>query len=186
MSEKGYRNVTREIEANLDTILAEEERNKPIVFEHEFINRVIPLLQRPFDESCYREYLTYVKDPTLALRVVSNEPEPKVLFEVPPLQPSTITTTTVSGSTASVSNLIDYVAVQRTRTTEDFEPIISEFLNKISISPNTQRDTYVEIGLILARYGKSFLTNDSDVSEGLVKIEPDHPTDDIFTDEYED
>ena len=187
MTELQYRNVTREIEGDLETILANDERQKPIILESDFKTDILPLLQRPFSTTAYIKYLEYIKEPTMPLRVASNEPNPTILFEVPPLHVGTNTSWSLDGTTTSVSHLMDYVSAQRGRTLQDLEPIITEFLTEISITKDISKKVFLEIGLILARYDLTFLTEDDEPMYSLGdSVNKEESSDTLFMDEYED
>lgn len=151
------RHVTREIDDCLSTILGNDERQKPIILESDFIKKVLPLLMHPFTENNLIEYKKYVVELTNPLRVASNEKESKILFEVPPMYLRPSTTITADSQTASIGNVLEHISIQRERTLEDFEPLILEYLTHVSLKTTPHKDILLPLANILARYGRTFV-----------------------------
>lgn len=179
------------IDAACDAILENDELIKQYVFEDVFVNDVIDLLVRPWDESNLIKYKDYVKELTNELRILSNEPKPRVLHVVPALYPRPVTTIPEAGK-ATVGNLTEYLQKERIRSPFPQDEILTEFLTTISIREPVEESVMKPLARILAYYGRAFEDDEGNplyelepVSETLESIK-DNDGESSFTDEYED
>lgn len=148
----------QEVERACNAILANDEYQMPIVGEDVFINQIIPLLQRPWDERNLALYKRYVRELTLPLRVAGvRDGETTVLFTVPPLH-ARVDTSSASIHDITVGHLIEHVDLLRNRGThEPVEEYVKEYLHQISQLKPAKDKLLVPIGAILAVYGKTFI-----------------------------
>ncbi|BEG72700.1 hypothetical protein [Pseudomonas phage PA1C] len=150
------RHVTRGIDDCLNTIIANDEMQLPIILEDRFVKEVLPLLVRPWDTDNLTRYRKYVLELTNPLRVASNEAEPKILFTVPALYPRPATSWAADATTASISHVVDYIAIERERSLQDLEPYITEFLSSVSITTTVDKSVLIPLANILAMYNRTF------------------------------
>lgn len=179
------------INAACDAILTNDELIKHYVFEDVFVDRVIDLLVRPWDESNLVKYKDYVKELTNELRVLSNEPKPRVLHVVPALYPRPTTTIPEAGK-ATVGNLTEHLQKERVRSPFPQDEILTDFLTTISIREPVEESVMKPLARILAYYGRVF---EDDDGNPLYELEPVKETnqgtnvlveESSFTDDYED
>lgn len=147
-----------EIDRACNDILANDVRQTPIVAEDVFVNQIIPLLQRPWDERNLTLYKRYVVELTMPLRVAGvRNGETIVLFTVPPLHAQV--DTSMSGiHDITVGHLVEHASLLRHRgTTEPIDKYVTEYLHKISQLVPIEDKLLVPLGGILALYGKTFV-----------------------------
>lgn len=147
-----------EIDRACNDILANDVKQTPIVGEDVFVNQIIPLLQRPWDERNIAIYKRYVHELTMPLRVAGNiNGETAVLFTVPPLHARV--DTSMSGiHDITVGHLVEHASLLRHRgTTEPVDKYVAEYLHKISQLVPIEDKLLVPLAGILAYYGKTFV-----------------------------
>ncbi|ABY62952.1 hypothetical protein ST201phi2-1p120 [Pseudomonas phage 201phi2-1] len=159
----------QELDRAINDILANDERQTPVVGEDVFINHIIPILQQPWKEENLRKYGRYVVEPTQALRVAGvRDGKTVVLFTIPPLMGRVDTTSpVVSGIT--VNQLVEYASIMRARHTgENVDGNVTEYLHQITNQIPPEQKVLVPIGAILGVYGKTFL---DDMGHPLYSLE---------------
>lgn len=144
------------IEEICDTLLTQEELNKPYVFEDVFIRDIIPLLVRPWDPDNLVKYNNYVKELTNELRIFSREEKPKLLDTVPALYPRPTTTMPDSTTAATAGNLAQHLQQERLRSPFPQDHIMTDFLLNISITAPVEETVLKPLARILAKYGRAF------------------------------
>lgn len=145
-----------DISSAADTIIANDEMHVPIILEDRFIKDVIPILVRPWDKKHLEAYKRFVVELTNPLRVATNEREPKVAFVVPALYPRPSTTWSANGQTASIAHVVDYIALERSRSIHNLDPYITEYLSSVSIKSTVDQSVLLPLAHILAMYGRTF------------------------------
>jgi hypothetical protein len=148
----------QEIDRICNDILSNDELQTPIIGEDVFINQVIPLLQRPWDQRNQDLYKRYVKELTMPLRVAGvRDGKTVVLYTVPPLH-ARVDTSMGSIHDITVGHFINQAELIKSRgTTEPVDQYVSEFLQMISLTVPPEHSTLVPIGAILALYDKTFV-----------------------------
>lgn len=139
-------------------IMANDERQTPVVSEDVFEHQIVPLLQRPWDEKNLAIYKRYVVELTMPLRVAGvRDGQTVTLFTVPPLHARV--DTSMSGiHHITVNHLIEHASMLRVRgTNEPVEKYVAEYLHQISQLVPIEEKLLVPLGAILALYGKTFL-----------------------------
>ena len=139
-------------------IMANDERQTPVVSEDVFEHQIVPLLQRPWDEKNLTIYKRYVVELTMPLRVAGiRDGKTVTLFTVPPLHARV--DTSMSGiHDITVNHLIEHASMLRVRGThEPVEKYVTEYLHQISQLVPIEEKLLVPLGAILALYGKTFL-----------------------------
>lgn len=139
-------------------IMANDERQTPVVSEDVFEHQIVPLLQRPWDEKNLAIYKRYVVELTMPLRVAGvRDGQTVTLFTVPPLHARV--DTSMSGiHDITVNHLIEHASMLRVRgTNEPVEKYVAEYLHQISQLVPIEEKLLVPLGAILALYGKTFL-----------------------------
>lgn len=176
-----------------NAILHEVEINKPYVFEPEFIEKVIPLLVRPWDEANLKAYRQYVHELTNELRILSYEPNPVLIDVVPALYPRP-STTVADESSATVGNLVTHLQQERVKSPFPQDKLLTDFLAKISIRQSVEETVLRPLAILLAKYGRVFedddgnplYTLDGSILDGSETNEDLRQSESSFTDEYED
>lgn len=148
----------QELERAMGDILANDERQTPIVGEDVFISQIIPLLQRPWDEDNLRKYKRYVAELTQPLRVAGvRDGKTVVLFTVPALH-APVDTTSPIATGITVNQLVEHASIMRSRHTgENVDHYVAEYLHEISNQLPPEQKLLVPLGAILGVYGKTFL-----------------------------
>lgn len=148
----------REIDRICNDIIANDERQMPVVAEDEFVERIIPLLQRPWDPNNQAIYKRYVHELTMPLRVAGvRDNQTVVLYVVPPLM-ARVDTSMGSIHDITVGHFINQADLMRVRgTTEPVDQYVNEFLQMVSFSVPIEKKTLVPIAAILSLYGKTFV-----------------------------
>lgn len=170
----------------LNTILEATNSAIPKMRESEFKLRVLPLIQRPFHRAHLNAYVKVVGELTNPLHVMSDDNPDELLFEVPALIQSTGTTLPSDGAPASdVTMRAIYNEGERG---VDINPIIADFLKRITNIKDIRTAVLDPLRAILNRYDMEIDVSDE---TDLVKDEPmakqKDPTAEssTFTDEYE-
>lgn len=185
----------------LDSIIVEAEKQVPYVFENYFIENIIPLLVRPWDEDNLNKYRNYVREFSNELRVISYEETPRVLFHVPALYPRPFTSVVSDDNNATVTNLIEYLHNERGRSPFPQDHILTDFITKISIRESVEESTLIPLIKILAHYDRALEDDNGNPLYDLKEIQG-KPTEeksltttasdseetitDSYTDEYDD
>lgn len=143
-----------------DTLLAQEELNKPYVFEDVFIRDIIPLLVRPWDPDNLVKYNHYVKELTNELRILSREEKPQLLDTVPALYPRPTSTMPDSTTAATAGNLAQHLQQERLRSPFPQDHIMTDFLLRISATTPVEESVLKPLARILAKYGRAFEDDD--------------------------
>lgn len=154
----GMRVSEMEVNRACADILANDERQIPVVAEDVFERQIIPLLQRPWDERNLQLYKRYVVELTMPLRVAGvRNGETIILFTVPPLHARV--DTSMSGiHDITVNHLIEHASLLRLRgTNEPVEEYVAEYLHQISQLVPIEEKLLIPLGAILALYGKTFV-----------------------------
>lgn len=138
-----------------ETIIANDIKYTPWIFEDQFIDEVIPLLVRPWDVGNLTRYRDYVVELTNPLRVISRTREPVVLYTVPAMYPRPTTSSTGEPGDASVANLSDHIAQQSIRSPFSMDHLMTDFLNKISITDSVENTVLKPLAIILAKHGRA-------------------------------
>lgn len=148
----------QELDRAMNDILANDERQTPIVGEDVFINQIIPILQQPWKEENLRRYRRFVVEPTQSLRVAGvRDGQTVVLFTIPPLMGRVDTTSPVVNG-ITVNQLVEYASIMRARHTgENVDGNVTEYLHQITNQIPPEQKVLVPIGAILGVYGKTFL-----------------------------
>lgn len=159
----------QELERAMADILANDERQTPIVTEDVFINQLIPILQQPWKEENQRKWRRYVAEPMQSLRVAGGrDGQTVVLFTIPPLFGRVDTTSPVATG-ITVNQLVEYASIMRSRHTgENVDGNVTEYLNEITHQIPPEQKVLVPIGAILGLYGKTFL---DDMGHPLYSLE---------------
>lgn len=144
------------IEEICNTLLAQEELNKPYVFEDVFIRDIIPLLVRPWDPDNLVKYNQYVKELTNELRILSREEKPQLLDTVPALYPRPTSTMPDSPTAATAGNLAQHLQQERLRSPFPQDHIMTDFLLRISATTPVEESVLKPLARILAKYGRAF------------------------------
>ncbi len=139
-----------------NTLLAQEELNKPYVFEDVFIRDIIPLLVRPWDSDNLVKYNHYVKELTNELRILSREEKPQLLDTVPALYPRPTSTMPDSPTAATAGNLAQHLQQERLRSPFPQDHIMTDFLLRISATTPVEESVLKPLARILAKYGRAF------------------------------
>lgn len=178
----------------LNTILKNDELTKHFIFEDEFITNVIPLLVRPWDESNLIKYKKYVLELTNELRIISREPEPKVIAVVPALYPR-VTTSSPDVGKAGVGDLAVHLQREKLRSPFPQDEIMTDFLTTITMTEPVEETVLKPLARILARYGRALEDDDGTPLYSLPGkqssvetqgVANDTPYESSYTDEYED
>lgn len=140
----------------LDVIIQEERRAMPVISEYQFQMEVLDILENPFGQDALTRYSTYVGELTKPLNVVDNHDREKVLFTVPALVQSPLTTMAYGhGITAeqfmnSLSRDIDlggHHLIEKIRN----------FMMAMTRRPNYLEAVIYPIQQILARYDRKMV-----------------------------
>lgn len=148
----------QELERAMADILANDERQTPIVAEDVFINQIIPILQQIWKPENHKRYLRYVAEPMQSLRVAGvRDGKTVVLFKVPPLMGGVDTTSPVVNG-ITINQLVEYASIMRSRHTgENVDQNVTEYLTQITSQVTPEQKVLVPIAAILGVYGKTFL-----------------------------
>ncbi len=141
---------------SLSVILEEERRQLPVISEYQFQREVVDILANPFGEDALRQYAIYVGELTKPLNVVSNEDRNQILFTVPALVQSPVTTIAYgSGMTAEafMRTLNRDVDLGGRRINQK----IRDFMMQMTQRPNYLETVIYPIRDILARYGRQMV-----------------------------
>lgn len=184
------------IEEICDTLLTQEELNKPYVFEDVFIRDIIPLLVRPWDPDNLVKYNNYVKELTNELRILSREEKPQLLDTVPALYPRPTSTMPDSPTAATAGNLAQHLQQERLRNPFPQDHIMTDFLLRISATAPVEETVLKPLARILAKYGRAF---EDDNGVPLYSLTTDNLSDKVnptqelpeleqssYSDEYDD
>lgn len=177
-----------------NAIMENDELMKHYVFEDVFINEIIPLLVRPWDEQNLIKYKDYVKELTNELRIISNEKTPVVLHVIPALYPRP-STTSAETNNATVGNLTAHLHQERIRSPFPQDDILTDFLLSISVKQSVEDSVMKPLARILAVYGRAFedddgkplyeLKNLPQAGQNKINV-AEEEGESSFTDDYED
>ena len=176
---------------SLSVILEEERRAMPVISEYQFQREVLDILEDPFGQDALRHYSVYVGELTKPLNVVANDNREQVLFTIPAIVQSPITTIARnSGMTAEVffRSLNRDIELGGTRVNEK----IRQFMYNMTRRPNYVENVIYPIQAILARYGRKMvdlpgLDTTAVVNHASsVTVAPEQQTSSFIDDEYED
>lgn len=176
--------ATLDVDRACADILANDRLQTPIVGEDVFINTIIPLLQRPWNERNLANYKKYVGELTMGLRVAGVRDGKTVeLFTVPALH-ARVDTSQSSAEGITVGHLVEHAATLRLRgTNEPVERYVTDYLHKISQIVPIEQKLIIPLGGILAYYGKTFLDDEGnplytlDGSDSKGNAKPSGPSD---------
>lgn len=171
----------------LEVILEEEKRAMPVISEYQFQMEVLDILENPFGQEALHRYSTYVGELTKPLNVVDNNDRDKVLFTVPALVQSPMTTVAYGqGITAeqfmnSLSRDIDlggHHLVEKVRN----------FMMAMTRRPNYLEMVIHPIQQILARYDRRMIDLPGVEAKETPVTSTSAPTSvaTSFSDEYDD
>lgn len=148
----------QELQRAMADILANDERQTPIVGEDVFVNQIIPLLQRPWLESNLAKYKRFVAELTQPLRVAGvRDGQTVVLFTIPPLHAAVDTTSPITNG-ITINQLVEHASIMRSRHfAENVDGYVTEYLHQISNLLPPEQKLLVPLGAILGVYGKTFL-----------------------------
>lgn len=151
----------QELDRAMSDILANDERQTPIVTEDVFISQIIPILQRPCTEDNMRKWRRYVAEPMQPLRVAGiRDGKTVVLFTIPPLF-GRVDTTSPHATGITVNQLVEYASIMRSRHTgENVDNYIPEYLTSITNLSTPEQKVLIPIAAILGAYGKTFLDDE--------------------------
>ena len=177
---------------SLEAILAATEADIPRISESRFINEVLPLLERPFYHQSMAAYTRYVHELTNPLRVTADNDPNEILFEVPPFIQTTGVTMPAPGMPTTDTSLRNmYVEAERG---VDVNPMVAQFMSRITRKPELQKTLLDPLKAILARYGRVIdISDEKNKLEAIapelapqVKVAEAAPSgDSSFTGEYE-
>lgn len=168
----------------LQTILSEQQNMMPVISEYQFEREVLGLLENPFTIESVQQYSIYVGELTKPLNVVSNSDRNEIMFTVPALVQSPITTIP-TGSGITADTFMRSLARDMELGGRGTNDKIAMFMIHL-----TRRPDYLEVVLrpiqaILARYNRTMVD--------LPGVEADAPTtapkaasQTSFSDDYED
>lgn len=171
----------------METIVEEAEKEIPQVSETQFINHVLPLLERPFYHSSMSNYVRYVGELTNPLHVTSDSDAKTILFTVPAIIQSTGVTLPATGAPTTDTTLKNIYA-QGERGV-DVNPMIANFMSKVAARPDMVVKLLDPLNEILGRYGRTIDISDENNVALKPAVEaakaPDIAPDNSFTGEYE-
>lgn len=172
--------VAKEINKMTDALLSGFTENYPSVDEQTFIDYVIPLLQEPHGLEFQKRYCYYVKDIKMPLRVL--DMDGKELFTVPPMIP-TLNTTIIEDNGTTTASMLFYINKQRSLGISE-DAMLKKYYGSLIQAQDYREKVLIPISEILAKYGKSFISQHStgDVNDVATKA----ASKTSFTDEYED
>ena len=106
-------------ESTIDAILGGTKIYENRISLFVFQRSVLDLLVNAFDPNALREYTNYCGELTRSLHVTANDDPEKILFKVPPLAVSPITTISDARSGGmTIASMLQYLEVQRERLTD--------------------------------------------------------------------
>lgn len=170
------------------TIIEEATRQLPAVSEYRFEREVLNLLVNPFNKEALRQYLPYVQgNLAYPLRVVDNQDMTKVLFTVPALLQTPITTIPVAGG-MSAENFFNSLKREMELGNPRVNDKICAFMNRITKVPDYQKVVLEPLQAILKRYNRTFEVPTSPTSPSQEPVPPGETlkTTSSFGDDYED
>jgi len=170
----------------LDVILEEERRVMPVISEYQFQMEVLDILENPFGQDALYRYSLYVGELTKPLNVVDNNDRLRILFTVPALVQSPVTTIPYgSGMTAEqfMNSLTRDIELGGRNLIEK----IRDFMMNMTRSPNYLQVVIYPIQEILARYNRQMvaLPNGSPTMPAT-PTSPASSSNSSFSEEYDD
>lgn len=168
-----------------EMILAGEQRRNPTITEALFEQEVLPILENPFGEDALAAYGRYVGELTKPLKVLDNEDLDKVLFTVPALVQSPVTTIP-TGRGMSAEMFLRSLSRDVDLGGRHVNAKILNFMTHMTKVPDYVEVVIKPIQEILARYNRRLTA-----VPGVESTAPTAPTvasssGSSFTDDYED
>jgi hypothetical protein len=174
---------------SLQVILDEERRALPVISEYQFQREVLDILENPFGKEALRHFAAYVGELTKPLNVVANDNRDQVLFTVPALVQTPVTTIAYgSGMTAEgfMRTLNRDMELGGKRVNDK----IHDFMMRMTQRPNYLETVIYPMQAILSRYGRRMVDLPgvpSPSGETATASPTGAPTNtSSFSDEYED
>lgn len=170
----------------LEVILEEERRRLPVITEYLFERAVLDILENPFGKDALQRYGQFVGELTKPMNVVDNHEQTKVLFTIPALVLSPITTIpTERGMTADM--FLKSLSRDMDLGGRHVNEKIRQFMMSMTARPDYLETVIYPIQHILTRYGREMvaLPGVETAPAGAPKDNPVAPTS-SFTEEYDD
>lgn len=170
----------------LTVILEEEQRNNPVISEYQFEQEVLDILTFPFGKEALSRYMVYVGELTKPLNVVANDDRENILFTVPALVQSPITTVT-TGKGISAEQFMQSLNRERDLGGRHITEKVRWFMMNMTKRPDYLQAVIYPIQHILKRYNRTM-----DPIPGVDNIPAPTtggsatPTTTSFSDEYDD
>lgn len=136
----------------LEVILDEERRNTPVISEYQFQQEVLSILQNPFGQEALARYSAYVGELTKPLNVVANDNRDQILFTVPALVQSPLTTIAY-GSGMTAEQFMNSLSRDHELGGRGVIEKIRKFMMAMTQRPNYVHTVIYPIQNILAQYG---------------------------------
>lgn len=137
---------------SLEVILEEERRNTPVISEYQFQQEVLHILQNPFGQEALARYSMYVGELTKPLNVVANDNRENILFTVPALVQSPLTTIAY-GSGMTAEQFMNSLSRDHELGGRGVIEKIRNFMMAMTQRPNYLQMVIYPIQQILGRYG---------------------------------
>lgn len=174
-----------------EIILGEAEAQAPRITEQQFEREVLDILANFHDPEWLIRYLPYVQGNfAYYLNVVDNNDHGKVLFTVPALLQSPVTTVP-TGNGMSAENFFKSLKRDLDLGGKHVHTKVRDFMNRITEFPDYQKAVVEPLRDILARYGRTITPPRQEGQLGqpvpaLAVEQPAVKTTNSFSDEYED
>jgi len=158
----------------------------PRVTEYQFQQDVVFLLTNPFDRDNLNRYRQYVMELSRPLNVVDTHDQEKILFQVPPLMMSPITTIP-TGEGMSADNFFSSLKRDIELNNPHINDRIAAFMQRITVVPNVKETVIIPLRAILNRYGLDFNIPGLTAAPALAAAPTgEAPRNSSFSDDYED
>ncbi len=171
----------------LDVILEEERRITPVISEYQFQQEVLGILQNPFGQEALSRYAMYVGELTKPLNVVANDNRDHILFTVPPLVQSPLTTIAY-GSGMTAEQFMNSLSRDHELGGRGVIEKIRNFMMAMTQRPNYLQTVIYPIQQILAHYGyqMTHLPGVEQQAAATRSLAADGVPPSSFSDEYDD
>lgn len=172
---------------SLETILSQQEQLMPVISEYQFEREVLGLLENPFDAPSVQQYAIYVGELTKPLNVVDNNNRNQILFTVPALVQSPITTIP-TGSGITADTFMRSLNRDMELGGRQLNSKITEFMTALTHKPNYLDVVIAPIQEILMRYNRQMVPLPGVEAPKVPTNQPGNPTSagSSFSDDYED